>query len=141
MRIHNVTFPVFITQTYIDQGNSGTLDRPNNSSVELRNFTFANITGDINSDNPGDGSCRTDVSRITDSITREKQMKYSTDLATHTALLVQSRSQPDANRKPHPAMQHRDLMHRFRDVRHQHLSSEAGSAVCDLLQHRGRIEP
>jgi hypothetical protein len=62
MRIHNVTFPVFITQTYIDQGNSGTAERPNNSSVELKNFTFANITGDINSDNPGDGSCRTNVS-------------------------------------------------------------------------------
>jgi hypothetical protein len=62
--MHNVTFPVFITQTYIDQGSAGTVDRPNNSSVELRNFTFANITGDINSDNPGDGSCRTNVSRI-----------------------------------------------------------------------------
>jgi hypothetical protein len=64
MRIHNVTFPIFITQTYIDQGNSGAAERPNNSSVELKNFTFANITGDINSDNPGDGSCRTNVSRI-----------------------------------------------------------------------------
>lgn len=66
MRIHNVTFPIFITQTYIDQGNSGAAERPNNSSVELRNFTFANFTGDINSDNPGDGSCRTNVSRTTD---------------------------------------------------------------------------
>jgi hypothetical protein len=64
IRIHNVTFPVFITQTYIDQGSAGTADRPNNSSVELRNFTFANITGDINSDNPGDGSCRTNVSKV-----------------------------------------------------------------------------
>ena len=79
MKLHNVTFPFFITQvsnifveretcattdhdqTYVDQGSAGTADRPNNSSVELRDFTFANISGDINSYQPGDGSCRTNV--------------------------------------------------------------------------------
>ena len=75
MRIHNVTFPVFITQTYIDQGNAGTVDRPNNSSVELRNFTFANITGDINSFNPGDGSCRTTVSESSTYPTQRTEME------------------------------------------------------------------
>ena len=83
MKIHNVTFPVFITQvsafgtknssiamtdheqTYVDQGNAGSAARPNNSSVELRDFTFGNITGDINSFNPGDGSCRTNVRHST----------------------------------------------------------------------------
>lgn len=80
IKVHNVTFPVFITQvsrlqtklpsiaatnhynkTYVDQGNAGSAERPNNSSVELRDFTFGNFTGDINSFNPGDGSCRTTV--------------------------------------------------------------------------------
>lgn len=48
-------------KTYVDQGSAGAAERPNNSSVVLRDFTFANFTGDINSFNPGDGSCRTNV--------------------------------------------------------------------------------
>lgn len=60
IKIHNVTFPIFINQQYVDQGNAGDTERPNNSSVILEDFTFANFSGDINSFNAGDGSCATD---------------------------------------------------------------------------------
>ncbi|KAM0328640.1 hypothetical protein ACHAQA_005052 [Verticillium albo-atrum] len=59
IRHHNVTFPIFITQTYGDQGKANT-DRPNNSSVQMRNFKWENWAGSINSYNPGDGSCASD---------------------------------------------------------------------------------
>ncbi|KZT68965.1 glycoside hydrolase family 28 protein [Daedalea quercina L-15889] len=67
IRIYNVTFPIFVTQTYINQGGSQTqlengtvTDRPNNSTVNMQNFTWANFTGTINTFQPGDGSCVTD---------------------------------------------------------------------------------
>ncbi|KFA78787.1 hypothetical protein S40288_08984 [Stachybotrys chartarum IBT 40288] len=59
IRTANVTFPIFITQTYSDQGVSSSA-RPNNSSVLMRNFKWENWTGSINSYNPGDGSCASD---------------------------------------------------------------------------------
>ena len=69
LRVYNVTFPIFVTQTYFNQGsaqtqleNGTTIGRPNNSTVNMENFTWANITGTVNSFNPGDGSCVTDVS-------------------------------------------------------------------------------
>lgn len=72
IRTYNVTFPIFVTQTYINQGspqtqleNGTTTGRPNNSTVVMQDFTWANFTGSINSLNPGDGSCVTDVSYLT----------------------------------------------------------------------------
>jgi hypothetical protein len=62
-----VTFPIFVTQTYINQGSSQTqlengevVGRPNNSSVNMQDFTWANFTGTINTFKPGDGSCASD---------------------------------------------------------------------------------
>ncbi|KUJ07419.1 pectin lyase-like protein [Mollisia scopiformis] len=67
MRVYNVTYPVFVTQTYINQGSTQTQlesgavsERPNNSSVVMQDFTWANFTGTINTFSPGDGSCVTD---------------------------------------------------------------------------------
>jgi len=69
MRVYNVTFPIFVTQTYINQGGSSTQlengavsARPNNSTVNMNNFTWANFTGTVNTFQPGDGSCASDVS-------------------------------------------------------------------------------
>ena len=67
IRTYNVTFPIFVTQTYINQGSSqkqlesGAVNgRPNNASVVMQDFTWANFTGTINTFMPGDGSCVTD---------------------------------------------------------------------------------
>ncbi|KAH9842792.1 pectin lyase fold/virulence factor [Rhodofomes roseus] len=67
IRVYNVTFPIFVTQTYINQGgpqtqleNGTVIDRPNNSTVDMQNFTWANFTGTINTFRPGDGSCASD---------------------------------------------------------------------------------
>jgi polygalacturonase len=67
IRTYNVTFPVFVTQTYFNQGstqtqleNGTTSGRPNNSTVEMHDFTWENFTGSINTFQPGDGSCVTD---------------------------------------------------------------------------------
>ena len=69
MRTYNVTFPIFVTQTYINQGgsqtqlengNSTAVGRPNNSSVVMQDFKWENFTGSINQFKPGDGSCVTD---------------------------------------------------------------------------------
>ncbi|KAH6895216.1 polygalacturonase [Thelonectria olida] len=59
IRLFNVTFPIFITQTYWDQGKA-TSDRPTNQSVAMENFTWQNWRGSINSYQPGDGSCASD---------------------------------------------------------------------------------
>lgn len=67
IRTYNVTFPIFVTQTYINQGsnqtqleNGATAGRPNNSTVNMEDFTWANFTGTINTYQPGDLSCVTD---------------------------------------------------------------------------------
>ncbi|KAL9093873.1 MAG: hypothetical protein Q9165_003796 [Trypethelium subeluteriae] len=67
IRLYNVTFPIFVTQTYFNQGsnqtqleNGTTTGRPNNSTVNMMDFTWANFTGTINTFAPGDGSCVTD---------------------------------------------------------------------------------
>lgn len=69
MRVFNVTFPIFVTQTYINQGgsqtqigNGATEGRPNNSTVNMEDMRWENFTGSINTYQPGDGSCVTDVS-------------------------------------------------------------------------------
>lgn len=66
IRTFNVSFPIFITQSYFNQGsaqtqleNGTTTERPNNSSVVMQNFNFVNFTGTIASYNYGDGSCVT----------------------------------------------------------------------------------
>lgn len=61
VRVYNVTFPIFVTQTYYNQGSAST-ERANNQSVEMVDFTWEDFTGTINSFNPGDGSCVSDVS-------------------------------------------------------------------------------
>lgn len=68
IRVYNVTFPIFVTQTYINQGSSQTQigngavdERPNNSTVDMENMRWENFTGTINTYQPGDGSCVTDV--------------------------------------------------------------------------------
>jgi hypothetical protein len=70
IRVYNVTFPIFVTQTYVNQGsaqtqleNGTTVGRPNNSTVNMEDFTWSGFTGTINSFNPGDGSCVSDVSQ------------------------------------------------------------------------------
>ncbi|KAE8350444.1 putative exopolygalacturonase C [Aspergillus coremiiformis] len=59
IRVDNVTFPIFVTQSYNDQSAS----RPSvdtNSSVMMEDFTWANFSGSINTHQPGDGSCASD---------------------------------------------------------------------------------
>ncbi len=67
IRTYNVTFPIFVTQTYFNQGSSQTQlengaveGRPNNATVVMEDFTWANFTGTINTFSPGDRSCVTD---------------------------------------------------------------------------------
>jgi len=74
IRVYNVTFPIFVTQTYINQGSTQTQStvgssgavsgRPNNSTVNMQDLTWANFTGTINTFMPGDGSCVTNVSLV-----------------------------------------------------------------------------
>ncbi|KAB5533598.1 family 28 glycosyl hydrolase [Coniochaeta sp. 2T2.1] len=59
IRAYNVTFPIFVTQTYFNQATTGP-PRPNNSSVNMQDFTWENFAGTINTYSPGDGSCVTD---------------------------------------------------------------------------------
>jgi len=55
--MRNVTFPIFVTQTYFNQDLT---KRTNGSSaVMMRDFTWSNFTGTINDRTPGDGSCVT----------------------------------------------------------------------------------
>ncbi|KAJ5820141.1 pectin lyase-like protein [Penicillium riverlandense] len=67
IRVYNVTFPIFVTQTYTNQGSSqtqlgggSTSGRPNNSSVMMEDFTWSGFTGTVNTWRPGDGSCVSD---------------------------------------------------------------------------------
>ncbi|TFK47003.1 putative extracellular exo-polygalacturonase [Heliocybe sulcata] len=57
--VKNVTFPLYLTQSYVDQNSPGA-PRVNNASVLMQNFTYDNFFGDINTFHPGDGSCVTD---------------------------------------------------------------------------------
>jgi hypothetical protein len=67
IRTYNVTFPIFVTQTYFNQGSTQTqlqsgavAGRPNNASVNMQDFKWSNFTGTINTFAPGDNSCVTD---------------------------------------------------------------------------------
>lgn len=61
VRVYNVTFPIFVTQTYYNQA-SASSGTASNQSVAMVDFTWEDFTGTINSFNPGDGSCVSDVS-------------------------------------------------------------------------------
>ena len=79
IKVYNVSFPIFVTQSYSNQGSAQTqlqpgavTGRPNNSSVVMQDFTWANFTGTINTFNHGDDSCVTDVSLPDISQTRNR---------------------------------------------------------------------
>ncbi|GFZ45367.1 hypothetical protein JCM24511_03093 [Saitozyma sp. JCM 24511] len=70
--VENVTFPIYVTQTYVNQGSAQTQNsgegsnttatvngRLNNASVVMENFTYENWTGTINTYQRGDWSCVT----------------------------------------------------------------------------------
>ncbi|KAF7714839.1 Galacturan 1,4-alpha-galacturonidase [Penicillium ucsense] len=59
IRVYNVTFPIFVTQSYFNQGSTQT-PRVNNASVVMENFTWEDFTGTLNTYHPGDGSCTSD---------------------------------------------------------------------------------
>lgn len=61
VRLYNVTFPIYVTQTYYNQ-DSSTTGTTNNQTVNMVDFTWEDFTGTINTLNPGDGSCVSDVS-------------------------------------------------------------------------------
>ncbi|KAF2668598.1 putative exopolygalacturonase C [Microthyrium microscopicum] len=56
IRLENVTFPIFVTQTYQNQA-LGQQSRPSGQAVRMKDFTWSNFSGTINTQNPGDGSC------------------------------------------------------------------------------------
>ncbi|KAF9892926.1 hypothetical protein FE257_000518 [Aspergillus nanangensis] len=59
IRVYNVTFPIFVTQSYWDQDSSrGDVDET--SSVMMEDFTWSGFSGSINTYQPGDGSCASD---------------------------------------------------------------------------------
>ncbi|WWC62394.1 uncharacterized protein I303_104990 [Kwoniella dejecticola CBS 10117] len=70
--VSNTTFPIYLTQNYFNQGSSQTQNgagvqeggnfggRVDNSSVLIDGVTYKNWYGDINTYQPGDGSCVTD---------------------------------------------------------------------------------
>ncbi|KZO91806.1 glycoside hydrolase family 28 protein [Calocera viscosa TUFC12733] len=57
--LQNVTFPLYITQSYVDQNDPGG-QRFDNASVVMQEFTYDNFWGSINTYHPGDGSCVSD---------------------------------------------------------------------------------
>ncbi|KAJ5668122.1 uncharacterized protein N7477_006692 [Penicillium maclennaniae] len=67
IRVYNVTFPIFVTQSYSNQGSSQTQlgggvtsGRANNASVVMQDFVWSDFTGTVNTWRPGDGSCVSD---------------------------------------------------------------------------------
>ncbi|KAK1989838.1 family 28 glycosyl hydrolase [Colletotrichum falcatum] len=63
IRVDNVTFPIFVTQTYYNQARPD-CDRPSNSSVTMEDFTWEHFSGNINTYSPGDGSCTTNIKAV-----------------------------------------------------------------------------
>jgi hypothetical protein len=59
IKMTNITFPIFITQTYQDQSVTKNPNSGSTKAVKMRDFTFSAFSGTINSKNPGDGSCVT----------------------------------------------------------------------------------
>jgi hypothetical protein len=56
----NSTFPIFATGVYFDQntnrGRTPGNPPPNSTATFIKNFSWVNVTGTINSEYPGDGS-------------------------------------------------------------------------------------
>ena len=165
MRVYNVSFPIFVTQTYINQGGAGTqlengtvTGRPNNSTVNMRDFRWENFTGTVNTYSHGDGSCVTDVSWF---ISLEMPLSSAlnpfflpifrvfhpyplhpplTTLPT-TALLVRRRAtQPHAHRGRDRRMQHERLVPELRHVERGDVPAEPGGADRHLHQCYGGAE-
>ncbi|ROW07294.1 hypothetical protein VMCG_03698 [Cytospora schulzeri] len=59
VKVYNVTFPIYVTQTYYNQ-DSALIGVATNQSVQMADFTWEDFTGTINSFSPGDGSCVSD---------------------------------------------------------------------------------
>ncbi|GJJ09893.1 hypothetical protein Clacol_004117 [Clathrus columnatus] len=64
IHVLNATFPVFATGVYVDQNTNRGLTPPgqyppNSTSTRIIDFSWVNVTGTINSEHPGDGSCIT----------------------------------------------------------------------------------
>jgi polygalacturonase len=58
IKVQNVTFPIFVTQTYTNQAiGRQQPSRPGGQAVQMKDFTWEKFQGTINSRNPGDGSC------------------------------------------------------------------------------------
>lgn len=67
IRVYNVVFPIFVTQSYFNQGFSqtqlggrATSGRAKNVSVMMEDFTWSDFTGTVNTWRPDDGSCMSD---------------------------------------------------------------------------------
>ncbi|RJE22938.1 hypothetical protein PHISCL_04707 [Aspergillus sclerotialis] len=59
IRVFNVSFPIFVTQTYYDQDTS-TPGSGADSAVMMEDFTFEDFAGTVNTYQHGDGSCASD---------------------------------------------------------------------------------
>jgi len=57
--VRNVSFPLYLSQSYVDQESPGA-PRTNNASVIMQDFTYDNFYGDINTFHQGDASCVSD---------------------------------------------------------------------------------
>ncbi|RAL02892.1 putative extracellular exo-polygalacturonase [Aspergillus ibericus CBS 121593] len=60
IRVYNVTFPIYVTQSYTDQGASSSSTVNASSAVMMEDFTWSDFSGSINTYQPGDGSCVSD---------------------------------------------------------------------------------
>lgn len=67
IRVYNVTFPIFVTQSYFtlgssqtQLGNGATSGRATNASVMMEGFTWSDFTGTVSTWRPGDRSCVSD---------------------------------------------------------------------------------
>ncbi len=60
IRIFNVSYPIFVTQIYFNQATTGPSTGPVTQAVNMKDFTWSNFRGTINSYQSGDLSCVTD---------------------------------------------------------------------------------
>jgi hypothetical protein len=127
IHLYNVTFPIFVTQTYVNQGsaqtqleNGTTVGRPNNSTVNMEDFTWSGFTGTINSFSPGDGSCVSDVGHGL------SVRKFTNN---ETAMLVQRRPPgSQAHRSSYHRMQHRTVMQELRLRQYPDIPGDDGTS-------------
>lgn len=60
IRVYNVSFPIFVTQTYLDQSAKEAHNRQNNATVNMEDFAFKDWVGTQAGYQYGDGTCVTD---------------------------------------------------------------------------------